>query len=111
MERSLEVLTGAAEILSEYGVGVVKLISRELRGAPTSYQAYALLTAMGWIRTQIPFDDVLARIIRSFLNHSNSDVREAAAAATAILPAATARKLLTARITNEPNAMVRATLS
>jgi hypothetical protein len=111
-ERNIEVLHGAASLLASLEIPVIDPILDELETPSVGDNGLALLGALGKLR---PNPDAivqvrLANTLRKYLRHSLLELREAAAAATAILPAERAVGLLREALQREANPVVRETL-
>jgi hypothetical protein len=111
-ERNIEVLHGAASLLASIGPAIVLPILDELDRTGAGDNGLALLGALG----KLPADSArahqtrLSNTLRRYLGHHLLDLREAAAAATAILPRDHAIRMLKDALRKEPNPVGRATL-
>jgi hypothetical protein len=111
-ERNIEVLNAAASLLASLGAVVVTPILDELSMRDLGDNGIALLGALGKISPTIGRSNFtrLFNTLRRYLNHPLLELREAAALATAILPADRAVQLLQDAFRAETNSVARETL-
>ena len=111
-ERNIEVLHGAASLLASLGPAIVPPILDELDGTRARDNGLALLGALGKLSPDVGrlYQTRLFNTLRGYLENPLLELREAAAAATAILPAEQAVRLLEDALRAETNPVVRETL-
>ena len=111
-ERNIEVLQGAAFLLASLGPAIVAPILDELDGTPVKDNGLALLGALGKLSPKVGRANQtrLRNTLYRYLRHPLLELREAAAAATAILPAQRAVHLLQEALRVETDQVVRETL-
>jgi hypothetical protein len=111
-ERNIEVLHEAASLLGSLGPVIVAPILDELDGTPVGDNGLALLGALGRLGPTVGRANLtrLSNTLRWYLSHRLPELREAAGAATAILPVDRAVRLLQQALRWETGPVVRETL-
>jgi hypothetical protein len=111
-ERNIEVLHGAASLLASLGPVVVLPILDELDGTRPGDNGLALLGALGKLSPNVGRAHLtrLSNTLCRYLRHPLLELREAAATASAILPALVAVDMLKGALRAETRAVVRETL-
>lgn len=111
-EHNIEVLHGAASLLASLGPVIVPPILDELAGPHVGDNGLALLGALEKLPRDVgqAHETRLVDALQSYLGHPSLELREAAAGATAILPAERAIRMLQDALRLETNPVVRETL-
>lgn len=111
-EFHMDILSAVADVIGEIGEAARRPVMDTLKARTTSTnQAVALLKGLGSLGP--PANPTVIkrtrRLIRSYFDHPDTEVREAAAVATRCLPAQMAQRLLNDSLAVESNWSVRET--
>jgi hypothetical protein len=111
-ERRDERLHEAASLLAHLGPLSLEPMLDALTGEPSPGQALALLRGLSWLGERVKSDSPLAELLLvRYLVDDQTDLREAASAATRLLPEARARFWLSKRLASETDPEVKKTLA
>jgi hypothetical protein len=112
-ESDTQTLNTVAAVMSELGPARLPVLLRNLEFRPSPRQAFCLLLAIGWMSGKATgaVGKRTAGVIARYLQHPDSDVREAAAAASQILQPQNAIGVLRLAATSETDPIVLAAIN